>query len=1040
MLASIKTADILRYWHDVEMFSAQRIAPCGPGEKLIAVDSAEVLCPWQPAGGDAFPALPETHERRFSVYAGVIRYSDLRAGVASRLGEIGQEFNQETDFETALLAFSLTADGRPLFAHIDLSTAAWACGRLLHGELHHGSIFSGYEADRNSLGCMLREAFALDEADLKGAERKLGGEDVGRCLDAAGIMRLAGLMAKEFGVSALVQPRIMLITSVHRRGSPEVRRLRLNSPFLGSISTAAAAVDARDIGPALEHYLGHDESSTSTRIDVRYDDVALESLLSPERFPRGCWLLHTGGVLEKEQQVAVNAVLHPDAANVGLSSVHAPRGTDKLSVLRNVVAAVVVERARRLSELPSAKSGFADSAIDGSIDGRLRHLYPLAPEIAGFEIVLSGSHPALVEEMASTLCDAASTPCGTLDPANSFADFAAQRCGEPAWELAALDFGSPGRVRQVIERLWLSDSSATANSPRAQVGLRAWLTSCAKDREGALQRWRAAVAGFRAAFAREEEIGAELQALDDAVRRVPAILAQLEGCRNDIAKYAGERDAMAQECLFAQTIRDQKELALRAATAALGDRATEVCRPAEGPWGMAVLHRREAGPADARVARYERALQELRTADLEVLRCRQEIAAIDDEIDDDERRIAALAEELSIAEVKAAEARIRMGGGDCLLPGADAPWSDATWIEARGGLFLRAMELHRAFLAVNAAQFKELLEVAFLSFAGRLPGSFSDAPVLAALQAVFFVAPVMAAPLATLDVLLHPFGREAVGLLVIDDADSAAPQAAVGAIWRARSTLVFGDRSQPAPATSCPFAVQELLRDLNDVSPRFLPAACSVLSLSDAQSQFGTAVGPFDDRTWVGVPLRRQRGVPTKLAELANHALYGGMMLLADAPSLPADEEGSFKPSLWVDVPTTETIGDWSPAEGRSAMSIIRYYLDRCAVAPADIVVLAPLRDVAQAMRRLLEGTGVIACSPVEMAERVAKVVVVVLGGAPGNTGLVSRVASSSALLAVAATRATARLYLVGDASRWAIGPYMSAATHFLPLHSSKHQ
>ena len=80
---------------------------------------------------------------------------------------------------------------------------------------------------------------------------------------------------------------------------------------------------------------------------------------SPDLIPPGRWVTATDRPLAFSQQFAVNRIMrdHGDG-QPGLFAVNGPPGTGKTTMLRDVVAAILVQRAIKLADLPSPEQAF----------------------------------------------------------------------------------------------------------------------------------------------------------------------------------------------------------------------------------------------------------------------------------------------------------------------------------------------------------------------------------------------------------------------------------------------------------------------------------------------------------------------------------------------------------------------------------------------------------------------------------------------------------------------------------------------------------
>jgi hypothetical protein len=104
----------------------------------------------------------------------------------------------------------------------------------------------------------------------------------------------------------------------------------------------------------------------------------------------------------------------------GLFAVNGPPGVGKTTMLRDVVAAILVRRAIKLAGLRSPEHAFAGEPVTWETPSWDHRISPLRPELAGDEIVVASSNNAAVENVTSEIPARAASPAnGTRPPRKS---------------------------------------------------------------------------------------------------------------------------------------------------------------------------------------------------------------------------------------------------------------------------------------------------------------------------------------------------------------------------------------------------------------------------------------------------------------------------------------------------------------------------------------------------------------------------------------------------------------------------------------------
>ncbi|MFE4632311.1 DEAD/DEAH box helicase [Streptomyces sp. NPDC056773] len=329
-----------------------------------------------------------------------------------------------------------------------------------------------------------------------------------------------------------------------------------------------------------------------------------------------------------------------------------------------------------------------------------------------------------------------------------------------------------------------------------------------------------------------------------------------------------------------------------------------------------------------------------------------------------------------------------------------SPWSDEAWSTARSDLFLRALDLHRAFVAGAAKKVRGNLQVLIELMAGT-NGPVRDEQVELAWQTLFLLVPVLSTTFSSVGSMFARLGRESIGWLLVDEAGQATPQAAVGALWRARRAVLVGDPLQLEPVVTMPTALQRRLLNAYNVPGHWLPSAISAQAVADRTNRYGTylpAPDTEEEHVWVGSPLRVHRRCENPMFTVSNDIAYGGLMVYGTRhEDFPDTARDGLLPSRWLntDDPTRPPDAPWGDRD-RRAFHFVLDHLHRQGVAVENMRVIAPFRALVaecQKVCRTREGwTPALIeerCATVHRAQgKEADVVVLVLGGGrPGARG-----------------------------------------------------
>lgn len=413
----------------------------------------------------------------------------------------------------------------------------------------------------------------------------------------------------------------------------------------------------------------------------------------------------------------------------------------------------------------------------------------------------------------------------------------------------------------------------------------------------------------------------------------------------------------------------------------------------------------------------------------------------------------------------------------------------AVWVSeeldlAREELFAAAVQVHLAFLGGASGRVVDNLRLfADLMRADRDVAAARPRIARHLWNTFFMTVPVISSTFASVGRMFgDDFGPGDLGWLLIDEAGQATPQAAVGAIWRAKRAVVVGDPKQVEPVVTLPGNVSALLYRQHAVpNIGFDVRVGSVQTVSDRRNPLGAYIGG-PDGTWVGCPLRVHRRCHDPMFSISNAISYAGTMVLGK-PSLDTggwrgdipDFGPGGHPSAWFDLRLPNpSDGNWVPGQGEYAMRMLERMVEQRALAGTlvdakgkplrgrylresgmpEAFVITPFRTVAVAMRTMvleraeafrrldpsIDADAVKAWAKRHVGTvhtfqgKESETVILLLGGSASRQGAVAWAGKTPNILNVAATRAKSSLYVVGDLGLWGGGGVFREAAQRLKV------
>ncbi len=1091
---------ILSFWHKIEFFM-----PFDLEQRIAEADEHKIryLHREGPEGHSStlwqVTVQDDEEVKRFNLYLGVFEKSEITK-VCNRVMGPSQHANDEEEFERTDL------EGRTCFAQLTIdptgdlvlesttrsgpvsyvSTLPWALGQFEKAGL--ASLTSDrFESAKQNLADFL--------LNFKATRRAPAGHESGEratSLTHSEILELQEIFQNWAGFSIPNANLIGVLEAVtgkkkqdrvaeepeqpdesdSAKEDPEPDIAILNSFFVEDIETAMNSIKSGQISKALKEFLSPLPTADQMDLESARGLRAIWAMLHPKCLNHGRWLSNADRSMTLMQQFAISSILQSSADTPSLFSVNGPPGTGKTTLLKDVFADLIVRRARVLTQLNKPSDAFLPEKLRVSFKGsQTWHISLLKPELTGFEIVVASSNNAAVENISGDLPKMSSL--GSLWQASQYLKPVAYKVAaqqddgsfkklpstDQPWGLISCALGNSTNRTRFKERFFYmgvpNDRKLSWQIPERPQTVWDWIANYSGPTFGAAKRH------FEEKELEVENTCARLKTLANLLtdrldsaheQKISAARKRVEECRHEMSACEREKQDFTASIEHLQNSLEN-----------LQEDETLLNRTRPGWWArlrrtpIAKLHKIQVNEnAFAQLQLRTRLNESKSKRGVELhsssTALADKLGRLESELKQAEAKKKATEQLFEIAQSELATLRLPKELDELQ---ADYFQKSGLWhldflAQERSELFAAALSVHEAWLASvskpkagflpNIYAIKDVLS-------GRRLEKPSDA--LPIWQSLFLIVPIVSTTFASFHNQFGDLGSGSLGWLFIDEAGQAVPQAAVGAVWRARRAVVIGDPLQIEPVFTLPSrfisAVAELSRHTDDGS--YSPNKTSVQRLADNANRFGVTIGNEGNQAvWVGSPLRVHRRCIDPMFSWSNEIAYGSKMVFGllqrsepNGPPIPCE-------STWIDIRGDARKRQEVPEQTEFVLELLLalYRRDRHL---AGLYLISPFKAIKTELTKRILGLDWTKDRH-EMdrpkkhelkkwcKERVGTVhtfqgkeehtVLMILGADSKHAGSADWACAKPNILNVALTRARRRFYVVGDRELWgARGPFL---------------
>ncbi|WP_025743484.1 DEAD/DEAH box helicase [Aquimarina pacifica] len=858
---------LLSCWHKLEHFSPA-LTPKASEKNVELLNNIE---PWK------IPLRPKDPKKtiEYTIYLGVFDSSVVNEFVK----EYFKDTKKDENFRNSKICYAslkLDTEGKYINDSFGISTLPWALNQLENNKIKNDNWELTFETVKDNL---------LEYLELNFKETITNSSD--EIIQISTVVNNNQLLKFQNKVESLSNwsvkpPKEIYVKRIEKFKSKNETKSNadiLNSFYINDLEKIISIYDKKSIPKAFRQYLDGSLNKQSSRLDVSKSVEKLKTNLSPSNYPDGCW--PSDYTLSLMQQFAVNNIFNNLAENSqeGMFSVNGPPGTGKTTLLRDVIAPIIVKRAKELIKITNPSDGFKKVGSLEINENYSPWLYEPIESITNGGIVIASSNNGAVENISKELPLKEEVSKLYNSEIAYFKTAAENSLGTDSWGLISAVLGNKKNRTDFINKLWFDFDK------RKKIGLQ---KSLDENKLFDNSEWELVKTTFKTKL---KEISVEKERLESLKKDYETFVTtknilfettqNLEQTKKEYEalrkKFQNQKDKV-----FGFN-NDKKEIINELAI-------IKSSKPNFFSYWFNKYKRNTYKKASETALNTYNQISKIINIENSILSDNEtNFNNVSSLLKKQEEEKAILTVELKKLTDLTENARLELKNNyadtkywkniESKKSQESCPWYSERLKKLQSELFIISLNLNEVFvLTANATSSR--ISTTLAGFFEYLKGGSnpSKKEIKGMWNTFFLVIPVISSTFASIQTMFKDLTKEDIPWLFIDEAGQAIPQAAAGSIWRSKRVGVVGDPFQIEPVVTIPNSITDNISNYFDLGKDHISSELSVQSTADRINPLGSYLTINNKEEWIGIPLRVHRRCISPMFEISNNIAYDNTM------------------------------------------------------------------------------------------------------------------------------------------------------------------